>query len=193
MCGKDCTLPIPKGSLLGSPPHVRERPGAFRRGRRIAGITPACAGKTSNTNYLKYGYQDHPRMCGKDLACKYSTSDRAGSPPHVRERHICSRKKITAAGITPACAGKTADNTRTPFFFKDHPRMCGKDFKRLILLSIIRGSPPHVRERRSHGYNSSGSIGITPACAGKTVMDPFIFALLRLPTFKIYLISLLNI
>ena len=71
--------------------------------------------------------------------------------------------------------------------------MCGKDG--CITINEVRemGSPPHVRERLCMSSASLLHGGITPACAGKTVMDPFIFALLRLPTFKIYLISLLNI
>ena len=52
---------------------------------------------------------------------------------------------------------------------------------------------PLMRE----GYsvcNLRGSIlGITPARAGKTVMDSFICAISLLPVFKIYLISLQNI
>ena len=132
-------------------------------------------------------------MCGKDKA--FRTADRAdrGSPPHVRERPADLSVWRREAGITPACAGKTLFHHRRSFRRRDHPRMCGKD--RSPLLTIIRspGSPPHVRERRPSSAFAASSSRITPACAGKTVMDPFIFALLRLPTFKIYLISLLNI
>ena len=71
--------------------------------------------------------------------------------------------------------------------------MCGKDKVIRGAAAETRGSPPHVRERHALAGNTFSTSGITPACAGKTVMDPFIFALLRLPTFKIYLISLLNI
>ena len=71
--------------------------------------------------------------------------------------------------------------------------MCGKDRQQLRQPGWHSGSPPHVRERPAPNNRSIPARGITPACAGKTVMDPFIFALLRLPTFKIYLISLLNI
>ena len=71
--------------------------------------------------------------------------------------------------------------------------MCGKDSGAKMYTSTRGGSPPHVRERLRLQSADTGSNRITPACAGKTVMDPFIFALLRLPTFKIYLISLLNI
>ena len=71
--------------------------------------------------------------------------------------------------------------------------MCGKDNTGNFTFPVKLGSPPHVRERLQKGRYRAEITGITPACAGKTVMDPFIFALLRLPTFKIYLISLLNI
>ena len=71
--------------------------------------------------------------------------------------------------------------------------MCGKDLYIGYDKRLDSGSPPHVRERLRLMRVFDALSGITPACAGKTVMDPFIFALLRLPTFKIYLISLLNI
>ena len=71
--------------------------------------------------------------------------------------------------------------------------MCGKDQPIITYVYKELGSPPHVRERHIIEFYQNPENGITPACAGKTVMDPFIFALLRLPTFKIYLISLLNI
>ena len=71
--------------------------------------------------------------------------------------------------------------------------MCGKDDVLQRIHNVVIGSPPHVRERLVVAPLSTPIPRITPACAGKTVMDPFIFALLRLPTFKIYLISLLNI
>ena len=47
MCGKDL-LKLPMiGGLIGSPPHVRERPAEYEYKVRTDRITPACAGKTS--------------------------------------------------------------------------------------------------------------------------------------------------
>ena len=55
------------------------------------------------------------------------------------------------------------------------------------------GSPPLVRERQKAYPETNGNFRITPARAGKTVMDPFICAISLLPVFKIYLISFQSI
>ena len=132
-------------------------------------------------------------MCGKDGVMTRTEMLSMGSPPHVRERLQAVFVMVLLFGITPACAGKTQDFRIADHRREDHPRMCGKDPADAAGLSAKAGSPPHVRERRPAVDEKTTDMRITPACAGKTVMDPFIFALLRLPTFKIYLISLLNI
>ena len=47
--------------------------------------------------------------------------------------------------------------------------MCGKDCGREPRLGGKWGSPPHVRERPLASGNMLQIIGITPACAGKTM------------------------
>ena len=71
--------------------------------------------------------------------------------------------------------------------------MCGKDSASTTSIASTPGSPPHVRERLVMPNGEVKEGRITPACAGKTVMDPFIFATSRLSIFKIYLISLQDI
>ena len=66
-------------------------------------------------------------MCGKDLI-------KISAPQSL-------------AGITPACAGKTAQEGNDDDEFWDHPRMCGKDTIKVENLATPVGSPPHVRER----------------------------------------------
>ena len=70
-------------------------------------ITPACAGKTVELFEFGNAPEDHPRVCGENLALTLKSSRRAGSPPRVRGK----RKDVfcgdCAARITPACAGKT--------------------------------------------------------------------------------------
>ena len=51
---------------------------------------------------------------------------------------------------------------------EDHPRMCGKDSKSKNMTPNFLGSPPHVRERLPPLMLWVTSLGITPACAGKT-------------------------
>ena len=53
--------------------------------------------------------------------------------------------------------------------------MCGK-YKELPLVLLDRmGSPPHVREVLGHVVYDEIGTWITPACAGSTLKDPFIY------------------
>ena len=172
---------------------MRERLTASRSCFCARGITPARAGKTYRQSLLLLRSRDHPRSCGKDQTKIKKKLDALGSPPLVRERPSFRAIVHRHAGITPARAGKTI----TPFFFIrrlwDHPRSCGKDTRIFTQDAGNRGSPPLVRERRSIVFLWCSMGGITPARAGKTVMDPFICAISLLPVFKIYLISLQDI
>ena len=107
-------------------------------------------------------------MCGKDDDEQKNIDLDTGSPPHVRERPGDVDLALTAAGITPACAGKTLGNVSFSCCFWDHPRMCGKDHILDSRCRHIRGSPPHVRERPPEQFKQMGADRITPACAGKT-------------------------
>ena len=86
MCEKDCANPSLSLTAMGSPPHVRERQKFQQKKLMERGITPACAGKTPRCQWQSSRFQDHPRMCGKDLQLRPAYCKQAGSPPHVRER-----------------------------------------------------------------------------------------------------------
>ena len=107
MCGKDKYFDSYPLVGLGSPPHVRERRRYWLLPRRYGRITPACAGKTLQYVGVSEAERDHPRMCGKDLIEQAASSLKAGSPPHVRERHTVVWIRHMDSRITPACAGKT--------------------------------------------------------------------------------------
>ena len=71
--------------------------------------------------------------------------------------------------ITPAGAGKT-----NFFLFErkktgDHPRRCGENNMRLLMLSNLIGSPPQVRGKLIVSGATSVGHRITPAGAGKTM------------------------
>ena len=69
-----------------------------------------------------------------------------GSPPRVREGLLLIPSPNFSAGITPACAGRTTHALVYLEHRRDHPRVCGKDYKTLPHFSICIGSPPRVRE-----------------------------------------------
>ena len=71
-------------------------------------------------------------------------------------------------GITPAGAGKTGIVAHADGFAKDHPRRCGENLKRLVLLPEVLGSPPQVRGKQKTYLMQKRQDGITPAGAGKT-------------------------
>ena len=93
----------------------------------------------------------------------------AGSPPHARGRLTPFSGRPVDKRITPACAGKTVRQFVADRTFRDHPRMRGEDLWRKLGRTLILGSPPHARGRRSSRQSASDLRGITPACAGKTV------------------------
>ena len=72
-------------------------------------------------------------------------------------------------GITPACAGKTPFFCRFCLCVQDHPRVCGKNAGRYPSITDNKGSPPRVREKPLVISLRRYTVGITPACAGKTL------------------------
>ena len=143
---------------------------------RRRGITPACAGTTTRRTQLSILVWDHPRMCGDHWTRIPYYKGSPGSPPHVRG----PQKEVSDygfyMGITPACAGTTALWFHLPMIQWDHPRMCGDHSKCLHSSSSRQGSPPHVRGPHVTSYVLLTVFGITPACAGTTVL----VAILRL-------------
>ena len=47
--------------------------------------------------------------------------------------------------------------------------MCGKNESAIVLSELIIGSPPRVREKLKMDHKELVFLGITPACAGKTI------------------------
>ena len=72
--------------------------------------------------------------------------------------------------ITPACAGKTPHALQKFSPFQDHPRVCGENLAVLTKLLFQLGSPPRVRGKRDYESKGNYTVGITPACAGKTLV-----------------------
>ena len=169
MCGKDFRHFVNSISVIGSPPHVRERPVVVITSSKFIRITPACAGKTGAIERKGTNIQDHPRMCGKDPHDPIPECRHSGSPPHVRERPAAQSHSAENQRITPACAGKTCAVWVVETTKQDHPRMCGKDRWQCRMQCPKGGSPPHVRERPGNRTTGIVSWGITPACAGKTL------------------------
>ena len=72
--------------------------------------------------------------------------------------------------ITPACAGTTYRHRSMLQMRRDHPRVCGNHSILFQIRFHSEGSPPRVREPLSGYVPMLSEIGITPACAGTTIV-----------------------
>ena len=133
MCGKNDTELKVMVNGVGSPPRVREKSvgGSFMG--CCDRITPACAGKIPAYRLSPHNFQDHPRVCGKNVAVYYFCYGVVGSPPRVREKSIISFCHCPNYRITPACAGKIHNFISTYAVIWDHPRVCGKNTNRFLI------------------------------------------------------------
>ena len=86
----------------------------------------------------------------------------------MRERPSAFGSAKSSRRITPAYAGKTCRLYFRQFLSSDHPRVCGKDWMIQALLTLLKGSPPRMRERPDQNIIIGKYEGITPAYAGKT-------------------------
>ena len=77
-----------------------------------------------------------------------------------------SRKQLH--GITPADAGKTHGYGQTRRRGQDHPRGCGENPVLHDFRAVSTGSPPRMRGKPTLNARYAGTVGITPADAGKT-------------------------
>ena len=172
VCGENRFRSEQHAITKGSPPRVRGKQHLRRDSLGREGITPACAGKTSRRPWASCRSRDHPRVCGENPHGAHAKCRRKGSPPRVRGKHRHPVDAVDAAGITPACAGKTSHRSLNESTQRDHPRVCGENSLNLRLMPLAAGSPPRVRGKLGKRYGIFKENGITPACAGKTHIDP---------------------
>ena len=85
----------------------------------------------------------------------------------MRGKAAAMKPPVTAAGITPAHAGKSIFQ-HTPFLqVWDHPRACGEKGMLRLKHSHKLGSPPRMRGKAGGLVYVHKVAGITPAHAGK--------------------------
>ena len=112
MCGEKCFFSFHFVNHRGSPPHVRGKARADVLSFGVAGITPACAGKSEFRSCRSGQTWDHPRMCGEKPALILRITWLRGSPPHVRGKAMAWTRTGWGRRITPACAGKRHITTK---------------------------------------------------------------------------------
>ena len=106
VCGEKGSAASSIHATAGSSPRVRGKGQRLLVRRRVLGIIPACAGKSSSAMGLMNAYRDHPRVCGEKLCRRRQDAEDTGSSPRVRGKDLEETGTKVQTGIIPACAGK---------------------------------------------------------------------------------------
>ena len=106
-CGENTKLRSCIFDDTGSPPQVRGKPKENACERKVCGITPAGAGKTTQARSNNGFFKDHPRRCGENGNRSTCPTVKMGSPPQVRGKLTHNHRRDRQIRITPAGAGKT--------------------------------------------------------------------------------------
>ena len=159
---RSCPLP-------GSPPRMRGKAVAIFRQLHHGRITPAYAGKRDSIPQQSSLRRDHPRVCGEKPRIFFMSIRSAGSPPRMRGKGQPLYIVVSESGITPACAGKSLVRELLLIVSRDHPRVCGEKFRAYAKIWNEWGSPPRMRGKGTQFLSNLRCVGITPACAGKSV------------------------
>ena len=137
-------------SLRGSPPRARGEVAVQRVYLDAPRITPACAGRRSIAPWRACVKTDHPRVRGEKHLRQRFFKRWLGSPPRARGE---------------ACRFCFQGRCR-----RDHPRVCGEKALRAAGKAERAGSPPRVRGEENRKRISTRNSGITPACAGRSLL-----------------------
>ena len=155
---------------LGSPPRARGKVCGRCAAQGERGITPACAGKRSAAGREYRACRDHPRVRGEKSRLVKTACVRLGSPPRARGKVITTKSGTVRLGITPACAGKSTENGTSLKAAGDHPRVRGEKSTRHSARRQGFRSPPRARGKVNKRGKWQRYNGITPACAGKSLV-----------------------
>ena len=91
----------------GSPPPMRGKVRHCRFSSMLDRITPAYAGKSCASHFVKCSRRDHPRLCGEKQQQQDIVRWIPGSPPPMRGKVAISGNCKDLTRITPAYAGKS--------------------------------------------------------------------------------------
>ena len=133
------------GVVAGSSPRMRGTPWLNPSRMSIGGIIPAYAGNTDQSIIAFPSCGDHPRVCGEHSDRPFILLDSLGSSPRMRGTPFTHFSGAERVGIIPAYAGNTCPNGRGSRSDRDHPRVCGEHFFRVIAYVVQPGSSPRMR------------------------------------------------
>ena len=152
----------------GSSPLARGKVFAASTAIFAWGIIPACAGKSLRLLRDFCAFRDHPRLRGEKGGREGGPLRRLGSSPLARgkERILQNLREINR--IIPACAGKREVSESVNARREDHPRLRGEKWDVFVGQYFTEGSSPLARGKVRVRPHFALSVGIIPACAGKS-------------------------
>ena len=177
--------------MVGSPPPTRGKLRIAKLVYLAAGLTPAHAGKTAAASGTPDSTRAHPRPRGENGYYLLSRSSFSGSPPPTRGKLPPLQARPILPGLTPAHAGKTLARQHAHFAIGAHPRPRGENIVK-AMQPVIKaahprprgenliqtpatsrklGSPPPTRGKPTPWRSAMCAIRLTPAHAGKTVVQ----------------------
>ena len=172
MCGENGLRVCFYHRVRGSSPRVRGKPQQNTRPNRPTRLIPACAGKTQATHLRGLSSAAHPRVCGENKPGMIHAGVTKGSSPRVRGKLVHEARRRVAAGLIPACAGKTHSPSTPMCSTTAHPRVCGENPMAAARPILAPGSSPRVRGKPGMAGRRHRHARLIPACAGKTWRPP---------------------
>ena len=135
-------------SGVGSSPLARGTQQKTHPGRGGSGLIPARAGNTGAHLPARGGDLAHPRSRGEHRPRGIPPPIPHGSSPLARGTRGCDLAVEVSAGLIPARAGNTAENSTAKPGNGAHPRSRGEHAQRNGLDSSAEGSSPLARGTR---------------------------------------------
>ena len=151
------------------PPHARRRGGTNRTRGCIKGITSACAEKRRSLENAVIIFGNYLRMRGEETHSSAERKESAELPPHARRRVAPVTSLTAPPGITSACAEKSAPWSHCLRLRGNYLRMRGEESMPKKWIIAKPELPPHARRREERVLDFSGTLGITSACAEKSL------------------------
>ena len=137
--------------------------GAARIGSRFI---PARAGNSMPRRSSTVIAAVHPRTCGEQYWKDGQSYHIYGSSPHVRGTVHAYEHPLLAVRFIPARAGNRPSPKTLFRSGAVHPRTCGEQTSRRVLMRTAIGSSPHVRGTVCRALSPLSSPRFIPARAG---------------------------
>ena len=133
--------------ILGSSPRWRGRRSGINSPPSVLGLIPALAGTTTTRRTGRATAGAHPRVGGDDRRVGLLDQASGGSSPRWRGRQRRGVGVGQGAGLIPALAGTTPQDSPCPPAATAHPRVGGDDVSTIAGIPPAPGSSPRWRGR----------------------------------------------